>query len=92
MRQKCFNSIHFYIFCVFIFLEFASFPLVCSFFICIRNDKNNFFTTPKDLLDAFKDILENRINPRLLDLFHNKPATKLEIVEVSNFVENNMGR
>ena len=52
----------------------------------VRNDKNNFFTTPKDLLDAFKDILENRINPRLLDLFHTKPATRLEIVEVANQV------
>eukprot|EP00088_Acartia_fossae_P029105 TRINITY_DN2991_c1_g1_i3.p1 TRINITY_DN2991_c1_g1~~TRINITY_DN2991_c1_g1_i3.p1 ORF type:complete len:293 (+),score=91.53 TRINITY_DN2991_c1_g1_i3:1-879(+) len=48
----------------------------------IRNDKSNFFNSPQELLDAFKDIIDNKIEPRILDIFHQKPATELEIVEV----------
>ena len=31
---------------------------------------------------AFHDIIENRIEGKLLDIFHAKPKTALEIVEV----------
>ena len=31
---------------------------------------------------AFHDIIENRIEGKLLDIFHSKPKTALEIVEV----------
>jgi len=48
----------------------------------IRNDPNNYYETPEALIAGFKDIVENRIQPRILEIFHNKPATKLEIVRV----------
>jgi len=48
----------------------------------IRNDKANFFSSASELLAAFKDIIENKIEPNILNIFHNKPTTKMEIVEV----------
>lgn len=48
----------------------------------LRNDKRNFFTTPEELLDTVKDIIQNRIESKLLDIFHYKPTTKLDIVKV----------
>jgi len=48
----------------------------------IRNDKANFFDSPEELLAAFKDIIENKVDPIILQIFNNKPATKLEIVEI----------
>ncbi len=34
-------------------------------------------------MDAFKEIVEQKIEPKLLNIFHNKPSSKLEIVEVT---------
>ncbi len=34
-------------------------------------------------MDAFKEIVEQRIEPKLLKIFHSKPSSKLEIVEVT---------
>lgn len=53
-----------------------------QFIEMIRNDKSNFFNSPEELMASFHEIIENRINPRILDLFHTEPQTKLEIVEV----------
>jgi uncharacterized protein (DUF885 family) len=53
-----------------------------QFIDMLRNDKNNFFNSPQELLDSFKDIIENRIDQKLLDIFHSKPSTNLEIAEV----------
>jgi uncharacterized protein (DUF885 family) len=48
----------------------------------IRNDPDNYYKSPKELLAAFHDIIENKIEGKLLDILHRKPATALEIVEV----------
>ena len=48
----------------------------------IRNDPANFYTSPAELLAGFHDIIENKIQGKLLDIFHTLPSTKLEIVEV----------
>jgi hypothetical protein len=48
-----------------------------------RNDPKNFFNSPQELMDAFKEIVEQRIEPKLLNIFHSKPSSKLEIVEVT---------
>jgi len=53
-----------------------------EFIQVLRNDKANYFNSPEELMAAFHEIIENRINPRILDLFHTEPQTKLEIVEV----------
>lgn len=47
----------------------------------LRNDKANFFSSKAEHLAAFKDIIENKIDPKLLTIFHSKPSTKLEIEE-----------
>ena len=47
-----------------------------------RNDKANYFSSASELMATFKDIIENKIEPNILKIFHNKPTTKLEIVEV----------
>jgi hypothetical protein len=61
-------------------LTFAK--LDCNFIVC-RNDPKNFFNSPQELMDAFKEIVEQRIEPKLLKIFHSKPSSKLEIVEVT---------
>ena len=38
-----------------------------------------------ELLQAFHDIIEGQIEGKLLQIFHNKPQTALEIVAVSIF-------
>ena len=52
-----------------------------------RNDPKNFFTSKVELVDTFRDIIENKIEKHLLDLFHAKPAASLEILEVANTVQ-----
>ncbi|XP_023331422.1 uncharacterized protein LOC111703643 isoform X2 [Eurytemora carolleeae] len=47
----------------------------------LRTDKSNFFNSPQELLDTFKDIIENKIDKHILLLFHSKPKTKMEIRE-----------
>ena len=37
---------------------------------------------PSELLQAFHDIIEGQIDGKLLEIFHNKPKTALEIVPV----------
>merc|ERR1719495_1763507 len=46
----------------------------------IRTDPANFFDSPEELLQAFHDIIEGQIDGKLLEIFHNKPKTALEIV------------
>ena len=48
----------------------------------IKNDKNNFFDSPIELLAAFKEIIEEKIEPKILQIFNNKPTTKLEILPI----------
>jgi uncharacterized protein (DUF885 family) len=55
--------------------EFAAF---------LRNDPNNFFNSGQELLDAFHDIIENKIDGHLLEIFNKKPSMKLEITEATN--------
>ena len=51
---------------------------------CGRNDVGNYFTSPQELLDFFKEFLEKRVEPNLLTIFHSQPSFKLEIVELIN--------
>jgi len=46
----------------------------------IRNDPNNFYNSPEELLAAFHEIIENQIDDHLLEIFNNKPKTQLDIV------------
>ena len=46
----------------------------------IKNDPANFYDSPEELLEAFHDIIENRIDGKLLEVFHTKPQIALEIV------------
>ena len=54
-----------------------------KYVIFYRNDESNFCSSPEELLAGFKDIVENRIGPKLLTVFHSLPAAELEIVEVA---------
>ena len=38
-----------------------------------RKDKRNYFNSAQDLLDTFKNVLENKIDQHLLNLFHSTP-------------------
>ena len=49
-----------------------------------RNDPANFFGSPEELLAAFHEIIEGSIEGRLLEVFHSKPQTALEIVPVGS--------
>jgi len=49
----------------------------------IRNDPNNYYDNPEALLEGFTDILENRVNPHLLEIFSSIPEAKLLIKSVS---------
>jgi len=51
-----------------------------QFIDMIRNDKKNFFSSPSEVLAAFKEIID-RVEPKILQIFHDKPTTKLEILE-----------
>ena len=44
-----------------------------------RNDPNNYYDSPEALLEAFVDIVENRVEPHLLEIFNSKPKSKLII-------------
>merc|ERR1719312_317290 len=46
----------------------------------IRNDPKNFFSPADELLNAFHDIIENKIDGHLLEIVHKKPSTALKIV------------
>jgi len=46
----------------------------------IRNDKDQYFGTEQEVIDAFKDIVENKVMPNLTKIFHNLPKHKMEVV------------
>ena len=50
----------------------------------VRNDPANFYTSSEELLAAWKNIIEGKIQGKLGDLFHTLPSAKLEIVEVAH--------
>ena len=41
----------------------------------IRKDADNFYKSPEELLAAFKDIVENKIDGHILEIFQNEPVT-----------------
>ena len=47
--------------------------------VSFRNDSNNYYKSSQELLDDLKNILKNKIEPKLLNLFHKKPSAKLII-------------
>ena len=47
--------------------------------IFLRNDSSNYYKSSEELLDDLEDILENKIEPKLLNLFHKKPSAELKI-------------
>ena len=47
-----------------------------------REDPNNYYGSPEALLQGFRDILENRVNPHLLELFFATPEAELVIQSV----------
>ena len=49
----------------------------------VMQDPVNYYNSKEELLEAVKDIIENKINPRILDMFKSKPKSKLEILEKS---------
>ena len=44
----------------------------------IRNDKDQYFDTEQEVIDAFKDICENKVMPNLTKIFHNVPKHIME--------------
>ncbi|XP_076033289.1 uncharacterized protein LOC143020654 isoform X2 [Oratosquilla oratoria] len=46
----------------------------------IRNDSKFFFDNPEDLVAAFEDLVFNKIQPKLPEIFINIPKAKLQIV------------
>jgi len=46
----------------------------------IRTDPDNFFKSADELLAAFHDIIENKIEGHLLEIFWKKPGSELQIV------------
>ena len=59
-----------------------------STFITFRNDPSNYHESPEALLDGFRDILENRVNPHLLELFYATPEAELIIQPVAESARN----
>ena len=53
---------------------------ISDFTEMIRTDPNNFFNSSDELLNAFHDIIENKIDGHLLEIFWKKPGTELQIV------------
>jgi len=51
-----------------------------KFFNELRNDKNFFFKSPEQLIDHFKQILNEQINPKLTSIFLRPPKLPLEVV------------
>jgi len=49
----------------------------------VMKDPANYYNSKEELLEAVKDIIENKINPRILEMFKTKPKSKLEILEKS---------
>ena len=47
--------------------------------IIFSQDSKNYYNSSEELLDDLKNILENKIEPKLLKLFHKKPSAKLLI-------------
>ena len=53
-----------------------------DFFRELRDDPRFFFKSSQELIDHFKHILNERINPKLESLFFSSPKLPLEIVEI----------
>ncbi|XP_076359505.1 uncharacterized protein LOC143251970 [Tachypleus tridentatus] len=53
-----------------------------DFFQNIRTDPRFFFETKEDLLNAYKDIVDNIIRPKLPLVFKNIPKAKLIVVSI----------
>jgi len=47
----------------------------------LREDKDSFFSSPKELLDTFSTIIFTKVAPQLSKLFLKSPKSKLEITE-----------
>ena len=65
-------------------LQLPSSPRPCHIIVhfqlvSFRNDSNNYYKSSQELLDDLKNILKNKIEPKLLNLFHKKPSAKLLI-------------
>ena len=55
-----------------------------GYYLCLtRNDPANYYDTPEGLLQGFRDILENMVNPHLLELFYDIPQAELIIQGVA---------
>ncbi len=44
----------------------------------LRNDKKFYYDSPDQVLEGFKDIVENKISPKIPDVFTSQPKQKLE--------------
>ena len=53
-----------------------------DFFGELRDDERFFFKSPEELMDHFKFLLNERINPKIDSLFLKAPTLPLEIVEI----------
>jgi uncharacterized protein (DUF885 family) len=58
-------------------LGHESMPLK-DFMDMIRDDKSQYYSSTQEVVDAFKDICENQVMPRLGKIFHQTPKHKLE--------------
>lgn len=57
---------------------------LAEFMNMLRDDPKMFYKSKEDVLEGFKDLLENRINPKITSIFNEFPKLKCEIVESGN--------
>jgi len=53
-----------------------------SFIEKLRNDKSFYYQTPEQLMERFRSLIEEEINPNLHKLFWNPPDLPLDITEM----------
>ena len=53
-----------------------------SFIEKLRNDKSFYYQTPEQLMERFRSLIEEEINPSLHKLFWNPPDLPLDITEM----------
>lgn len=46
----------------------------------LRNDPKFYYGSPDEVLAGFKDLVDNKINPKITDVFSGPPKHKLEVV------------
>ncbi len=49
-----------------------------DFMNMIRDDENQYYKSADEVVDAFKDIVYNKVQPKLTDIFMHAPKHRCE--------------